>query len=114
MKTLWRRLFPLALILCGLAATPASAATELPWAKVTMLTGGWTVPLLAVQTSATFSNPNSCPNTGLYVVPPDAASHQLFSSMLLTAYSRGDDVKLVIDGCSGWPVIIGIQIRPAA
>jgi hypothetical protein len=94
-------------------AGPASAATELPWAKITMLTGGWNVPLLGVQTTGPFSNPNSCPNGGIYVVPPEAASHQMFTSMLLTAYARGDEVKLIIDGCSAWPVIIGVQVRPA-
>ncbi len=109
-----RRLCTALLAAMALAvAGPASAATELPWAKITMLTGGWSVPLLGIQTTGPFNNPNSCANGGIYVVPPDAASHQLFTSMLVTAYARGDEVKLVIEGCSGWPVIIGVQVRPS-
>ena len=115
MKSIWTQGAALALSLgltLGVAA-PAGATGTLDWAKITMLGGGWTVPMVAVQTSGPTANPDGCTTGGLYIVLPDSPSHELFTSMLLTAYARGDQVQLTVSGCSGWPVIIGVQIRPA-
>ena len=111
MKRVWTLAAALALTL-GLAA-PASATGTVEWGKITLVTGGWNVPMVGVQTTATAANPDSCPTGGLYIVQPDSPSHDLFTSMLLTAYARGDQVQLTVSGCTNWPIIIGIQIRPA-
>jgi hypothetical protein len=111
MKRVWTLAAALALAL-GLAA-PAGATGTVDWGKVVLVTGGWNVPMVGVQTTAAAANPDNCPSGGLYVVPPDSPSRELFTSMLLTAYSRGDQVQLTVSGCYTWPIIIGVQIRPA-
>ncbi|MGR4866942.1 hypothetical protein [Caulobacter sp. LARHSG274] len=101
MKRPWTLAAVLALTL-GLATT-ASATGPVTWRKITLVTGGWTVPMVGVQTTAAAVNPDSCPTGGLYVVAPDSPSHDLFTSMLLTAYARGDQVSLTVSGCySNW------------
>ncbi|KRA64231.1 hypothetical protein ASD79_20375 [Caulobacter sp. Root655] len=97
----------------GFAAT-ANATGTVGWAKITEISGGWTVPMFSVQVSAPMENPDGCPSAGIYIVTPDAQSHDMFTSMLLTAYARGDQVMLTLSGCSTWPVIIGIRVRPAS
>jgi hypothetical protein len=84
------------------------------WGKITEIGGGWTVPQFAVQTTAPVTNPDACPAATPYIIPHDAQSHDMFVSMLLTAYARGDQVELTISGCANWPIIIGIRIRPAS
>lgn len=109
-----RRWIGLAAMTMAIGLTgPANATGTVPWSKITSLSGGWIVPMFAVTTSAPTTNPDSCPATGIYTVPATAQAHDMFISMLLTAYARGDEVELTIDGCQTWPVIIGMRVRPA-
>lgn len=108
----WTLVAAVVLVLSG-AATTADATGTVTWGKITHLGGGWTVPLFAVETTTTVVNPDNCPAASPYVVPPNSPSHDMFVSMLLTAYARGDLVELTVSGCDTWPVIIGVRIRPA-
>jgi hypothetical protein len=112
MKRRWTLAAALAFALS--AGATANATGTVAWGKITELSGGWTVPMFAIQTTIPLENPDNCPATGVYIVPPDAPSHDMFVSMLLTAYARGDQVTLTLSGCSNWPVIIGIRVRPAS
>ncbi|KRA61840.1 hypothetical protein ASD79_06955 [Caulobacter sp. Root655] len=95
-------------------ASSAAIATpvELPWARVTYISGGWTAPHVRVQTTAAFSNPAACSMTDGYIVEASLQGAQLFSSMLLTAFSTGREVQLVVDGCIlERPRVIGVTLR---
>lgn len=112
MKRLWTSVAALAFAL-GFTA-PANATGTIGWTKIIEISGGWTVPMLSVQVAASPENPDGCPATGIYIVPANAQAHDMFTSMLLTAYARGDQVMLTLSGCDTWPVIIGIRVRPAS
>ncbi|MGR4866954.1 hypothetical protein [Caulobacter sp. LARHSG274] len=89
-------------------ATPLEA----PWVKVNYISGGWVAAHLRVQTAAAFYNPEACPVTDGYMVEASLPGAQLFSSMLLTAFSTNLEVKLVVDGCVlDRPRIIGVTLR---
>jgi hypothetical protein len=109
-----KRLFTLAAGAALAFASSAAMATpvELPWAKVTYIAGGWTAAHVRVQTTATFSNPATCAMTDGYVVEASLPGAQLFASMLLTAFSTGREVQLVVDGCVlERPRVIGVTLR---
>jgi len=92
----------------GAMATPV----ETPWARVNYIAGGWTAAHVRVQTTATFSNPESCPRSDGYIVDAGLPGAQLFASMLLTAFSTNREVQLVLDGCVlERPRIIGVTLR---
>ncbi|SFJ52448.1 hypothetical protein SAMN02799626_01981 [Caulobacter sp. UNC279MFTsu5.1] len=89
-----------------------AAPVETPWARVNYIAGGWTAAHVRVQTTATFSNPESCSNSDGYVVDASLPGAQLFASMLLTAFSTNREVKLVLDGCAlERPRVISVTLR---
>lgn len=106
-------------VVLGMAAALVSgaamaAATETPWAKVNYIAGGWTAAHVRVQTTAGFFNPEGCSMTDGYVVDAALPGAQLFASMLLTGFSTGQDVKLVVDGCVlERPRVISVTLRRA-
>lgn len=112
MKRIWTSAAALAFAL-GFTAT-ANATGTVGWGKITEISGGWTVPMFSVQIAAPVENPDGCPVTGIYIVPANAQAHDMFTSMLLTAYARGDQVMLTVSGCDNWPVIIGVRVRPTS
>jgi len=112
MKRSW--MLAMALAVAGGLSAPANATGTTAWGKITEITGGWTVPMFGVQTAAPAINPDACQYSAPYIIPPDAPAHDMFVSMLMTAYARGDLVELTVSGCSGWPIIIGIRVHPAS
>lgn len=96
------------------SGTAMAAPAETPWGKVNYIAGGWTAANVRVQTTASFYNPEVCSMTDGYVIDAALPGAQLFSSMLLTAFSTGQDVKLVVDGCVlERPRVISVTLRRA-
>jgi hypothetical protein len=95
------------------AAQPAAAApTEVTWAKINRLTGGWYDAVLSIELNSTFVNPDSCAWGGWYQLDTSVGGAQLFQSMLISAFMAGKEVSLVIDGCTGnRPKIISVSVH---
>jgi hypothetical protein len=100
----------LSLVLSSSAnATPNVGA----WGHVNYLGGGWTNADLRVQMDIAFYNPESCSFTDGYMVNNADGGHELFSSLLITAYTLHQQVQLVVDGCYfSRPHIIGVYVKP--
>lgn len=94
-------------------ATPVSAApTQSGWSSVTSLSGGWVGAHLRVVLSGSFHNPSACPYTDGYIVDASLPGAQLLQAMLITAYSSGDQVQVIVDGCAqGRPSVVGVDVR---
>lgn len=100
--------------LCLAASTVTAAANpvHLGWANVTLLAGGWHDPHMRVTTTGAFQNPAQCPVTDGYIVEAALPGAALLQSMLLTAFSTGAEVLLLVDGCAlDRPRIISVDIR---
>lgn len=95
--------------------TATDAQNTMPGSgKITLLAGGWTNADLRIQLNTTFYNPDNCSYTDGYVVANTTPGYQLLDSILITAYSRGDSVNLVVQGCYvERPNIIGVTVQPA-
>ncbi len=94
------------------SASAAPTATEEGF--ITFASGGWVNPSMLVRLGVTsFTNPASCPATDGYLTDPADPGHELFNSMLLSAYLAKRRVQLTIDGCTvGRPRIIAVAILP--
>lgn len=100
----------LPLLACAPSAAQATPV-ETPAGYVTYMSGGWTTASSRVQTSFTFTNPESCSATDGYNVDAADSGHDLFSSMLLSAFMGHVKVTLIIDGCTlNRPHIIGVNL----
>ena len=94
-----------------LAATAGAAPVVSPPGRVTLLSGGWVNANLRAQTDFAWTNPAGCAYTDGYMVDVADQGHELFSSMLLTAFSTGKRVQFVLDGCAhDRPRIVSVEM----
>ncbi|WP_138918552.1 hypothetical protein [Nitrospirillum viridazoti] len=83
-----------------------------PWVHLNFYSTGWTDATIRVNSREAFFNPENCSSPDGYIVSPSLPGNTNFASALLTAYTTGDQVQLVIDGCyNSRPNIIGVYIR---
>ncbi|PXA86985.1 hypothetical protein DMC25_13165 [Caulobacter sp. D4A] len=108
---------PIRLVAATLAATAAisgqalATPSETPTSQITFYGGGWTDAIVRVQLATAFHNPDGCPVTDGYIVDPAIGGAQMFASILLTAFTTNQPVRLVVDGCSySRPKIIAINM----
>ena len=93
------------------AATAQAAPVVSPPGHVTFLSGGWVNANLRAQTDFAWTNPAACTYTDGYMVDVADQGHELFSSMLLTAFSTGKRVQFVLDGCAhDRPRIVAVEM----
>lgn len=94
------------------AGASIAAPVDSDWAKVTVVSGGWTAATIRLQTNGAFFNPNACLMTDGYVIEASLPGAQLFASMVLTGLSTLQDIKLTIDGCAlDRPRVVGVVLR---
>ncbi len=103
------RLFPLCTMVFPGEANAAPTVT--PSGSVTSLEGGWINANLRVQTDFGWTNPEGCSLTDGYMVDVADQGHELFSSMLISAFTAGRHVRFVLDGCAyDRPRIIAVTL----
>lgn len=84
-----------------------------PWGHVTFLGGGWGGADLRVQMDIALYNPESCSWTDGYLTSSADGGHDLFASLLVTAYTLRHQVQVVVDGCYlNRPHVIGVYVKP--
>jgi len=83
------------------------------WGSVQELEGGWTTDAMAVRHSAPTVNPDVCKRAGAgYATDPSDAGHNLFHTLLLSAFLNRKEVSLLISGCAfDKPRIIAVKLR---
>lgn len=104
-------------ILAAIAACIPVAAQATPYytqpGYVTLMHGGWSASNLRIQTDLAFSNPENCFSQDGYMVDSNDSGHELFSSMILSAYVSHLKISLVLDGCVyDRPHIIAVELKP--
>ena len=77
------------------------------------LEAGWGDDTLTVRHSAPLVNPGSCPVTNAgYASSPADNGHDLYHTLLLSAFLNRKEVALLISGCVyGKPKVIAIRIH---
>jgi hypothetical protein len=94
------------------SATLAEASpVQTPTGFITSLHGGWVNANLRVKTDFAWNNPENCSYTDGYMVDAADPGHELFSSMLISAFMSGKRIQLVLDGCAHErPRIISVEL----
>lgn len=99
-------------VLFSVAQPAAATPTEVTWAKIMRIQGGWYDAVLSVELNSTFVNPDGCSWSGWYQLDTSVGGAQLFQSMLVSAFMAGKEVSLIIDGCTGnRPKIISVGVH---
>lgn len=111
-----RKLPDICKCLTGLALffpLPAHATpVDTEWGRILSIDTGWTQPYMHMEMSFPVVNPDGCPWSGLYTIPPDITGYQTFQSLAMSAYFAGKQVAFTIDGCTGnRPKIISVKVR---
>ena len=96
--------------------SPLAAPQFTPWARVVSLQAGWVVDQMLVfldTPSGAVTNPDGCPlKTNGYTTNPAHAGHDMFHTMLVSAFISGRQVAMVISGCwSDRPQIVSVAIK---
>ncbi|MCG7586815.1 hypothetical protein [Photobacterium sp. OFAV2-7] len=98
--------------LLTISSTAFSAPQLTEWGKVVHLETGWNEDhMQVVLKDAPYIN--ICSHTDGYHTDSNNEARKMQHSMLLAAYSAGDEVSLAIEGCTihGRPKIISVRIR---
>ena len=107
------RLFGAVLAGAAMSGSASASPTILDWGQISFIGFGWNAGDTRVTLGGTVQNPDNCSFPDAYMVEGSAAWAQVFSSALLTAYSLGHPVRVVIEGCTGAgrPKIIGVDLQ---
>jgi hypothetical protein len=94
-----------------LAAQPAIQYSQ--WGSVQDLEAGWGEDTMGIRHSAPLVNPGGCAVTNAgYATSPADTGHDLFHTLLLSAFLNRKEVALLISGCSyGKPRVLAVKIR---
>lgn len=106
------------LVIAGIAclvplqyASAAEAWSE--WGVISVVDAGWKEDTVAVHHAAPTVNPDACPfpEAG-YATNPEHPGHNLFHTVILSAFMNRKEVHFLISGCAfGKPGIIGVGVR---
>ncbi len=103
----------LALIACiGIAPLATATALYSDWGTIIAYRTGWYFDQIHVTTTAPIVNPSGCANADGYMTSPTDSGNKAHQAAILTAFTAGFQIKIVVEGCvEGRPKIIGTHIE---
>lgn len=107
-------------IACVLAAgslQPVFAQTGSGTGTITSITTGWNSDSFAITTTSPTINPAGCASSAHYIATSTSPGYNTYYAAVLTAYSTGSQVTLIVSSTSctsGFPTIIGVNISPSS
>ena len=110
------QLIPLSCIVAASLLQPVFAQTGTAIGKITSFSTGWNADAFGVTTNAPVINPAGCSSTSSYQAISSAPGYKSHYAAVLTAYSTGSQVVLIISNTTctqGFPTIIGVNVTPA-
>jgi hypothetical protein len=95
------------------SAQPAAPIVRSEFGVIRSMEAGWSQDTMAVQHSAPVVNPGGCRLTDAgYATSPADDGHDLFHTVLLSAFLNRKEVALLVSGCVyDKPHIISVTIR---